>query len=190
VAGEIRNFDDDTPFGSYLRKKGHLGQVGPLEHPFLPYAQSGNAAYRRMIFDRIGLFDENLWAGHDADLSWRMQLETPYKLVAAPLAIVTHRQDISYLGFFRQKRRHAHGAVLLYKKYQRYRCQEVSSLKETYWEYSSILKRFVECLIQIRASQSSANTQLLRDRWYQLVIEIGEKAGRLEGSIRNLVWYP
>jgi cellulose synthase/poly-beta-1,6-N-acetylglucosamine synthase-like glycosyltransferase len=190
VAGEIHTVDDGTPFGIYLTKKGHLAQVGPLAHPFLPYAQSGNAAYRRIVFDRIGLFDEALWAGHDADLSWRMQLETTYKLVPASLAAVSHRQDISYRSFLRQKRRHAHGAVLLYKKYKQHRYREVSSFKETYWEYRSILKRGFSCLTQVCVSELASNSSSHRDQWYQLVIEIGEKAGRLEGSIRNLTWYP
>jgi cellulose synthase/poly-beta-1,6-N-acetylglucosamine synthase-like glycosyltransferase len=190
VAGEIHHFDNGTPFSAYLTKRGHLGQAGPLQHPFLPYAQSGNAAYRRVVLDQIGLFDEVLWAGHDADLSWRMQLETPYKIVAAPRALVNHRQDASFRGFLEQKRRHAHGAVLLYKKYQKHRQGEAASIKETYWEYRSIFKRAFSCALQSSASYLGWRTLPNRDQHYQLVIELGEKLGRLEGSIRNLVWYP
>lgn len=190
VAGEIHNFDNGTPFSVYLAKRGHLAQAGPLEHPFLPYAQSGNAAYRRSVFDQIGGFDEALWAGHDADLTWRMQLETPYKITAAPQAIVSHKQDLSFKGFLKQKRRHAQGAVLLYKKYQKYRQTEVASFKEIYWEYRSIGKRGFNCLAQLLASRLGVRSSFDRDQQYQLVIELGEKLGRIEGSIRNHVWYP
>ncbi len=190
VAGAIQNVGTGTPFSDYLLRKGHLAQSVYFNHPFHPYAATGNAAFRRAVLDKIGLFDELLWAGHDADLSWRMQIETDYKIAAAPKACVCHRQDLSCRGFLEQKRRHAQGAVLLYKKYRAYRQGEVASLKETYWEYRSILKRALICLGQFLKSRITSGTTLMADQHYQLLIELGEKLGRIEGSIRNRVWYP
>jgi glycosyltransferase involved in cell wall biosynthesis len=190
VAGAIRNIDAGTPFSAYLVKKGHLAQSVYFEHPFYPYAATGNAAFRRVVLDRIGCFDELLWAGHDADLSWRMQLETSFKIVATPRALVSHRQDLSFRGFLKQKRRHAQGSVLLYKKYRKYREGEIASFKETYWEYHSICKRAFDCLVELLAVRLGLRTSPSRDQGYQLVIELGEKLGRIEGSIRNHVWYP
>ena len=190
VAGEILNIDTGTPFSAYLTRKGHLAQSVTLKHPFLPYAQTGNVAYRRAVLDQIGLFDEALWAGHDADISWRMQLETSHKITAAPRGRVEHRQDIDLAAFLRQKRRHAQGAVLLYKKYKGYRHNEIASLKKTYWEYRSILKRAFGYAIQMLASLFGLRPPPSGDQRYQLLLEIGEKLGRIEGSIRNRVWYP
>ena len=190
VAGAIQTIGTGTPFSNYLVNKGHLAQSVYFEHPFHPYAATGNAAFRRAVLERIGFFDEALWAGHDADLSWRMQLETTYKIAAAPLAIVSHKQDLSFNGFLKQKRRHAQGAVLLYKKYQHYRQAEVASFKEIYWEYRSIGKRGFDCLAQLLAARLGLKSSLDLDQQYQLVIELGEKLGRIEGSIRNHVWYP
>jgi glycosyltransferase involved in cell wall biosynthesis len=191
VAGAFLNFiATSTPFSDYLVRKGHLAQAVYFNHPFRPFAATGNAAFRRAVLDRIGLFDEALWTGQDADLSWRMQLETSYKVAAAPLALVSHREDLSFRGFLKQKRRHAQGAVLLYKKYRRYRQKEVASFKEVYWEYRSILKRGFACAIHLSASRLGFVSRRALDKEYQLLIEIGEKLGRLEGSIRNRVWYP
>lgn len=190
VAGAIQNIGTGTPFSNYLVNKGHLAQSVYFEHPFQPYAATGNAAFRRAVLDQIGGFDEALWAGHDADLSWRMQLQTAYKIAAAPLAIVSHKQDLTFKGCLKQKRRHAQGAVLLYKKYQQYRQSEVAPLKEIYWEYRSIARRGSNCLRHFLAARVGLRSSFDQDQHYQLVIELGEKFGRIEGSIRNHVWYP
>jgi len=190
VAGAFAVVETGTPFSSYLVRKGHLAQSVYFNHPFYPYAATGNAAIRRRVLNQIGLFDESLWAGHDADLSWRMQMQTSYRIVAAPHARVSHRQDLSCRGFLQQKRRHAQGAVLLYKKYRKYRLKEIASLKETYWEYRSILRRLLRCLGQLCRSHLGLRSSPVSDQDYQLLIEIGEKLGRIEGSIRNRIWYP
>jgi cellulose synthase/poly-beta-1,6-N-acetylglucosamine synthase-like glycosyltransferase len=190
VAGEILNLDAGTQFSGYLARKGHLGQSGAFNHPFLPYAQTGNAAYRRAVLDRIGGFDEALFAGQDADLTWRMLLETHYVVVAAPGSVVTHRQDLTFSAFLRQKRRHAEGAAALYKKYKKLRRKEVPPFKRTYWEYHSILKRSVKYLWHWSAARLGVKTRQTDDQQYQLLIEIGEKLGRIKGSIRHGVWYP
>ena len=190
VAGAIHNYDLGTAFCRYLVNKGHLAQSVYYEHPFQPYAATGNAAFRKAVLDQIGLFDESLWAGHDADLSWRMQLETTYIIAAAPLAVVSHRQDLSIFGFLMQKRRHAQGAVLLYKKYRNYRREEVASFREVYWEYRSILKRVFVYVAKLSSSKLGLGSAPSRDQQFQLMIELGEKVGRVEASIKNHVWYP
>jgi glycosyltransferase involved in cell wall biosynthesis len=190
VAGEILNVDAGTEFGSYLAKKGHLGHAGALNHPFLPYAQTGNAAYRRAVFDAIGGFDVALWAGQDADLTWRMLLETRYKLVAAPGSVVTHRQDLSSSAFLQQKRRHAEGAAALYKKYRGLRRAEAPSLKHVYWEYRSLVRRTWRYFWIASAARIGFGAPPSEDHHYQLLIEIGEKLGRIKGSIKHRIWYP
>jgi GT2 family glycosyltransferase len=190
VAGQILNQEVATQFGQYLKVKGHLSQDSTLHHGFLPYAQTGNVAFRREVFDRVGVFDEALWSGHDADLCWRMQLETSLGIVFAPSAAVYHAQDLSLRAFLRQKRRHANGAVLLYKKYRRFRGQETCSLKKTYWEYRSIATRSFRYVARTLVARFGLASHPPSDQGYQLLMEIGEKIGRIEGSIRNRIWYP
>lgn len=101
-----------TPMEDFLIKKDHLSQKQHMNHPFLPFAVTANAAYRREIFRLIGLFDETMY-GEDADFSWRMQLFTPYKLAYVPDASVLHPYEASARETIRQKQRHAYGSVML-----------------------------------------------------------------------------
>lgn len=190
VAGEIRNVEAHTPFSGYLSKKGHLAQAGTFNHPFLPYAQTGNAAYRRIVIDRIGPFDETMSEGEDADLSWRMLLETSYRIVVASRSLVTHHQDLSLSAFLKQKRRHAQGAVALFKKYRDRRMKEVPSYKETYWEYQSLARRGFRWLGQTVCARVGFGPPPGEEQRFQLLIEFGEKLGRIQGSIQHRVWYP
>lgn len=189
VAGEITVLHGESSLGRYLSEKRHLTQEVNFQHPFLPFGGSGNIAFRRVVLERIGLFDEKLFSGHDADLCWRMQLETDFKIVRAPEAIVYHAQNLTPRALIRQKRRHGHGSVLLFKKYQYFRQNERKPLKQVYWEYRSILRRaFQSGVLKLIRANGALDNAL--DQHFQLLLEIGEKLGRLEGSIRNRVWFP
>jgi glycosyltransferase involved in cell wall biosynthesis len=82
----------------------------------LPFAQTGNAAYRKEVFSKIGYFAEIIGGG-DADCSWRMLLETDYKLAYAEDAIVIHDHKIGLRGLFKQTFRYGCSNVFLKQKY-------------------------------------------------------------------------
>jgi cellulose synthase/poly-beta-1,6-N-acetylglucosamine synthase-like glycosyltransferase len=188
VAGEIRILNNSTDLQAYLSDKGYLSQAENFKHPFLPYAGGANLAFRRSVLDAIGVFDEQLFSGHDADLCWRMQLQTGQRIVLVPSAAVSHSQNPSWRALFNQKRRHAHGAVLLYKKYRTHRLSERRPLKQVYWEYRSILKRTGAVAWGLLKKDSESPKALMEH--YQLLLEIAEKFGRIEGSLRHCIWYP
>ena len=187
VAGGITAMEDDnlSPLERFLIKKGHLSQAQHIENSFLPFAATANAAYRKEVFDRIGLFDEGLLIGEDADLSWRMQLFTDYKLRYVPDAAVFHPYESKPKELFRQKRRHAYGSVMLYKKYRKYRQKEVKSLKQAYWEYRSIINRWIKLLLY----KLHKNPGPCPVNKYQLILETAQKVGLIQGSLRHGVWY-
>jgi cellulose synthase/poly-beta-1,6-N-acetylglucosamine synthase-like glycosyltransferase len=189
VGGEIVNAEIDTPLGKYLAAKGHLSQKVTFAHPFLPFAQTGNIAYRRAVMADLGGFDERMVEGEDADLCWRMQLETHYRLVFAENAKVHHAHDLSPALFLRQKRRHAYGAVLLYKKYRSRWQSERMTLRHTYWEYRSILRRGWGYGTRALLARLGLSAKPQPEQGFQLLIEIGEKWGRIEGAIRHRVWF-
>lgn len=189
VAGEIQTVPTDHALDRFLRSRGYLSQGVSFKHPFLPYGNTANVAYRRAVLNAIGGFDEKLPEGEDADLSWRMQLKTEYRLVMAPDAVVLHKSELKPLAFLRQKRRHAYGAVLLYKKYASDWKGPDRNLKETYWEYRSILSRAMRYGVQWSMARFGWAGRPNDDQGYQLLIEIGEKWGRLEGAIRHRVWF-
>jgi cellulose synthase/poly-beta-1,6-N-acetylglucosamine synthase-like glycosyltransferase len=187
VAGSISAMGDDnlSPLERFLIEKGHLSQTQHIEHSFLPFAATANAAYRKQVFDKIGLFDEKLFIGEDADLSWRMQLFTNYKIKYIPDAEVFHPYESRPKELFRQKRRHAYGSVVLYRKYRKYRENEVKSLKQTYWEYGSIVRRWLK-LVPFKLWK---NTGYPTVNEYQLILETAWKIGLIQGSLRHWVWY-
>jgi glycosyltransferase involved in cell wall biosynthesis len=190
VAGEIQLIYDANELGAYLNSKGHLSQAVNFNHQFLPYAGSGNVAFRRAVLNVIGGFDETLYSGHDADICWRMQLETDYQIVLAAEAAVDHFQSLTLVALVRQKRRHAYGSVLLFKKYRRNRESERRSAKLVYWEYCSILRRGFQLVARYLGSFVGAETQINNEQKFQLLLEISDKLGRIEGSIGLRVWYP
>lgn len=189
VGGEIINAEIDTPLGKYLAAKGHLSQKVTFAHSFLPFAQTGNVAFRRSVIEDIGAFDDQMTEGEDADLCWRMQIETPYRLVFAERAVVHHAHDLSPRMFLRQKRRHAYGAVLLYKKHRSRWHVEHMTFKRTYWDYRSIIRRSLNFGLRKVLARAGLSAEPQSEQGYQLLVEIGEKWGRIEGAIRHRVWF-
>ena len=187
VAGGITARDDNnlSSLERFLIKKGHLSQAQHIENSFLPFAATANAAYRKEVFDKVGLFDAKLLIGEDADLSWRMQLFTNYKLRYVPDASVFHPYESKPKELFRQKRRHAYGSVMLYKKYRKYRQEEVKALKQTYWEYMSIVRRWLN-LFLYKLHKNPGDCPINE---YQLILETAQKVGLIQGSLRHGVWY-
>jgi glycosyltransferase involved in cell wall biosynthesis len=184
VAGELVALKPETELENFLIRKEHLSQSVNVSHPFLPYAATANAAYRREIFQLAGLFDEDLFAGEDADMSWRMQLQTNYKLAFNAEAVAYHPQEKTLRDLFRQKVRHASGSVALYKKFRKDWPQPHVSIKVRYWEYCSLARRLMSFF-----RNYLNNRKCLDDKDYITVLEAGSKLGLIKGSIINRVWY-
>lgn len=190
VAGEIMADERKnlSVLEQFLNKKGYLSQKQHVEHPFLPYAATANTAYRREVFDKIGFFDESLFVGEDADFSWRMHLFTNYKVTYIPEAMVFHPYESSLKNLFYQKIRHASGSVKTYKKYRKYRHGEAKSLKQTYWEYNSIIRRWIKLLSFKLKKNFFGKSTTCSVNEYQLFLETAWKLGLIHGSLRHRVW--
>lgn len=102
VAGEIIGLPGKTILEKYAEKQDVLSQKYTLKHPFCPYGQTANLAIRKEIFTQIGLFRPYLTTGGDADICWRIQRESNWKIEFAPNAIVQHRHR-STLGEFQSQ---------------------------------------------------------------------------------------
>ncbi len=116
VAGEVVPFEPKSIAERYVAELD--AQQDTLNHPFLPYSQTANVAYRAQVFKQIGGFDENLVAAEDADIAWRMQQQTTYKLVAAPDAVVMHQHRATLKGLVKQEVWHGYGAAQIEEKYR------------------------------------------------------------------------
>jgi len=80
VAGAIEAFRADSAVEKYQARRA-IRADRAYKHKVLPFAQTANAAYKREVFEKIGLFDPTLIYGGDIDFSWRMQSAGGLRLV-------------------------------------------------------------------------------------------------------------
>jgi GT2 family glycosyltransferase len=111
VACKLRLFDQRDHIhsaGDFYRVDGIPGNRGVWEEDRGQYddargvfgACGGAAAYRRLMLDDIGLFDEELVANlEDVDLNWRARW-AGYPIIYAPRAIVYHHLSASGGGAY------------------------------------------------------------------------------------------
>ncbi|MGB3404612.1 MAG: glycosyltransferase [Microcoleaceae cyanobacterium] len=91
VAGEILALPGNNWLERYADRQETLSQKHTLANRFCPYGQTANLAIRRTAFVQAGLFRPHLTTGGDADICWRIQQKTNYKLDFVETAIVKHR---------------------------------------------------------------------------------------------------
>jgi len=119
VAGPIESYASDSPIERYQANRA-LRAERAYHHHVLPFAQTANAAYRRSVFDGVGLFNPAIIFGGDLDLSWRMQRELGLRLVYEPLAFVWHRHRTTVHGLFALYEKNAIANCLLAQRYDHY----------------------------------------------------------------------
>lgn len=187
VAGEILPPEPEIFLHQYLAKSQYFSQKITMQNAFLPFAQTGNAAYRKEVLDQVGLFDESLLSGQDADLSWRMQLETGKKVAFVESAKVYHPYPDKFVAYLKQRLRHAHGSVSLYTKYRDQ--MPAKSKKETYWEYRALVKSLCRVGWKAAAARFSGNRDGWEDDFFQVLGQTAVRCGRILGSIQCRVWY-
>jgi len=120
VAGDIIPENGDSVVERFSTKIGLLSQKMVLSAKYLPlpYAQTANVAYRKILFDQIGFFDDSLISGGDVDFSWRLMLHTEYNISYVSDAIVYHKHRTNLKDFYKQAFRYGYGKIFLYKKYE------------------------------------------------------------------------
>lgn len=91
VVGELKALAGHSLLEQYADRCQMMSQHFLVEHPFCPYGQTANLAIRKVAFSPVGLFRPYLTTGGDADICWRIQRETAWKLTTAPQAVIYHR---------------------------------------------------------------------------------------------------
>ena len=119
AAGRIEAAPGTTLVERFQVDERVLDAANAFTRPTLPFAQTANAAYRRIVFERVGLFDPSLVSGGDLDLSWRMQ-RAGWGLAYAPGALVRHRHRTTFRGLVKLYAKNGHGAALLGDRYPSY----------------------------------------------------------------------
>ena len=189
VAGAILADPPQTSTERFCASRGILGQEHVLAHPALPYAQTANTAFRRAVFERIGRFDEELITCEDADILWRMQLETELTLVYRPEAVVWHRHRSSRLGLWRQTFGWGVGQALLYGKHRRVvRRDSLSTVLTAYRRLGGLVGLSLRRLVAVKRGRATA--ELLDETFLSLLFMAGIRFGRLKGSLATRTFYP
>jgi glycosyltransferase involved in cell wall biosynthesis len=189
VAGAIVADPPQTSTERFCARHGILGQEHVLAHPTLPYAQTANTAFRRTVFERVGLFDEALITCEDADLLWRMQLDTELRLVYRPDAIVWHRHRSSRRGLWRQTLGWGVGQALLYDKHRRIIARDsMATVLASYRRLGGLASLSFRRLIAVRRGRGGA--EAFEDAYLSLLFHGGIRLGRLKGSLAARTFYP
>lgn len=132
VAGEVEGMPGKTLLEKYAETQDVLSQKYTLAHPFCPYGQTANLAIRREVFPQVGLFRPYLTTGGDADICWRIQRETSWKISFTPTAIVKHRHRSTIGEFQSQWRRYGRSNRYLHELYGVDLMTELSARKYLY----------------------------------------------------------
>jgi len=76
-----------------------------------------NVAYRRIVFEKIGYFDQRMTTGGDFDLAWRLQTRTDWQIAIVPDAVVYHQHRANLADFTSMYHRYGSGYANLALKY-------------------------------------------------------------------------
>jgi glycosyltransferase involved in cell wall biosynthesis len=112
VGGELENMPPGTVAERQAeRLLGRWQRYAMSSAP--PYAVTANAAFRRGVFERVGLFDPEMPRAQDVEFGHRFDAGSDLGLAFSPAALARHRHATTARGFFRQQLGWAYGAGLL-----------------------------------------------------------------------------
>lgn len=118
LAGAV--LDEPPPPGSPAARYAHLrssmSQEVTLGHDGWAFAQTANAAVRRVAFEQVGRFEERVRSGGDADLCFRLRA-AGWELERRPRAAVVHRNRRTVPRMLAQRVRHGAGAGWLARRW-------------------------------------------------------------------------
>jgi glycosyltransferase involved in cell wall biosynthesis len=83
----------------------------------LIHPPTANVAYRRIVFEKIGYFDQRMTTGGDFDLAWRLQTQTDWHIAIVPDAVVYHQYRVSLTDIMSLYRRGGVAYTTLALKY-------------------------------------------------------------------------
>jgi cellulose synthase/poly-beta-1,6-N-acetylglucosamine synthase-like glycosyltransferase len=117
VVGELQGLAGPSLLEQYALSNQMMSQHFLVEHPFCSYGQTANLAIRKLALYQIGLFRPYLTTGGDADICWRIQRETTWKLTTAPQALIYHRNRDNFGDLHQQWKRYGASNRYLHELY-------------------------------------------------------------------------
>jgi GT2 family glycosyltransferase len=184
VAGEIFPYPPTTAAERYAARTRSLSPQKYLSRPILPFGVFANLAFRRDVFDRVGLLDEAITMGAEStDFCTRFLRETDLRLQYAPRAVVFHRYRQTAREFFGQQWNYGRGHALLHIRYRQeipwgWR-RSVSAYREVA-RAAGALARSAFCYGRDRADPRREH---LHFSYFEFLKRIGERLGFVSQSL-------
>jgi glycosyltransferase involved in cell wall biosynthesis len=119
VEGEILDYPPASLAQRYTASRRSYSHEVRRMSPFAPYLCTGNVAFRREVFARIGPFDVQFTGagGEDVDFSWRFFESAGLEACYRPKAAVFHEHRRTVADLFFQQVRNGRGLATLQRKY-------------------------------------------------------------------------
>ena len=177
-AGEIEAYQPDNFIEIFSDRQGILRQKGTLSCTYLPYTQTANSAYRREVFEKVGLFIPEMTSGGDGEIAWRMQKKLGLGIKFIPEALVYHKHRTSLAGLYRQFQKYEQGKLLWRKYYPDY---DLPSIDQRERELRDVIVRAIALL-------PTNSTKLLKRKidlidfltpWFLVIMRLGTYRARV-----------
>jgi cellulose synthase/poly-beta-1,6-N-acetylglucosamine synthase-like glycosyltransferase len=117
VAGDVLGLRLDTPVARFVEEGRFMRADALAATPGGPVAITANVAYRRRVFDLVGLFDERLRSATDMEMTWRVMRDGRFLVAWRPSAVVFHDHPRTLAEMLRQAHRWGAGGAAVHRKY-------------------------------------------------------------------------
>lgn len=181
--GEIVPLDPLNPVARRLHMREDICPLRLLSQS-PPVAATGNIAYRRSVFEAIGLFDETFDCGEDGDLFWRMVRSGQFRYRYHPNAVVAHNHPAGLLELFRRSFHEGRGLTRFRRKHA---ADLPRSLSSGPFAVAGFARALAGCaLYPVRVAQAlRAGGLPLRQALTQPLIDKAVSLGRMAGVLQE-----
>lgn len=184
VAGEIVAFPPQTAAERHAARIRHLSPERYLQRPILPFAVTANLAFRRNVFERVGLLDPKIpRGGESTDFCTRFRRATDLLLEFAPKAIVLHRHRTSTRSLFVQNWFYGRGHAYLYGKYRDELPWGWAQRRQVYADLASTAGKAAWQGLRYAARRSDRDE--LEFWYFELVRKVAERLGFVRETMRR-----
>lgn len=160
-------------FGSLRGRPSEPTPAATRQLNFLPAALGANVAVRRVAFEAVGGFTEDLRVGEDIDFSWRLQLRG-FRFVIARDAVVAKREHKDASSTFRGALAYGRSGAMLFHRFRS------AGMRRDLW---GALKSWTWLVLHVPGLVDPLD----RQRWVRAV---GMRIGRLLGSLQTGTFFP
>jgi glycosyltransferase involved in cell wall biosynthesis len=132
VGGAVRSYLPPAPtlVETFIDGARFTDQGVPRPDGLLPFLVTRNLSYRKTLLERAGLFDEELPACEDVDMSRRVQLLLGAAAVVAPAAVVRHKHHDTWHKLASFMRRDGYGEMLMAARWKIHPAFQTSAAHE------------------------------------------------------------